>query len=201
MKKSSKTSVRKAKPDFAGFMAKIQEQMDVLEKKIDAFVGQWLSRPEEVKDKPAPAQPAAVSPQNGHGNTPRQSQGGRVMYQAVCAECQQECEVPFKPSGDRPVYCQPCFTKRKSGGKGKNRGHSAQGAAHGTGAGHLRSSAGEQRHVVVTKKGVGKVTVSDIVRPHGAHPQSSSKAQEHPRKMRHHFPKRKSDGRGPKPSR
>jgi CxxC-x17-CxxC domain-containing protein len=201
MKKSSKASVRKSKPDFAGFMAKIQEQMDVLEKKIDAFVGQWLSRPEEVKDKPAPAQPTAASPQNGQGTSSRQSQGGRMMYQAVCAECQQECEVPFKPSGDRPVYCQPCFTKRKSGGRDKNRGHSAQGAAQRSSGGHSRPSTGEQRHVVVTKKGVGKVTVSDIVRSHPVHPHSSSKAQEHPRKMRPHFPKRKNDGRGPKPAR
>ncbi|MDD5681408.1 MAG: hypothetical protein PHI59_09245, partial [Candidatus Omnitrophica bacterium] len=27
----------------------------------------------------------------------------------------KECEVPFKPSGDRPVYCKECFSKRKAG--------------------------------------------------------------------------------------
>jgi len=38
--------------------------------------------------------------------------GPREMHKATCADCQ--CEVPFKPSGDRPVYCRECFSKRKS---------------------------------------------------------------------------------------
>ena len=40
----------------------------------------------------------------------------REMHKATCADCNQECEVPFKPSGDRPVYCKECFSKRKGGG-------------------------------------------------------------------------------------
>ncbi len=43
--------------------------------------------------------------------------GPREMFKAVCADCQKECEVPFKPSGDRPVYCKDCFSKRKGGGR------------------------------------------------------------------------------------
>lgn len=31
------------------------------------------------------------------------------MYKAVCADCGTECEVPFKPNGERPVYCSNCF--------------------------------------------------------------------------------------------
>ena len=41
----------------------------------------------------------------------------REMHKATCADCNQECEVPFKPSGDRPVYCKECFSKHKSGGR------------------------------------------------------------------------------------
>jgi len=41
----------------------------------------------------------------------------REMHKATCAECNKECEVPFKPSGDRPVYCKECFSKRKSEGR------------------------------------------------------------------------------------
>ena len=37
----------------------------------------------------------------------------RQMYPAVCAECGKETEVPFEPSGDRPVYCNDCFRKMK----------------------------------------------------------------------------------------
>lgn len=40
----------------------------------------------------------------------------REMFTAVCTDCKQECRVPFKPSGDRPVYCKDCFSKRKAGG-------------------------------------------------------------------------------------
>ena len=45
----------------------------------------------------------------GGGGRPRE------MFKAVCAECKKECEVPFRPSGDRPVYCKECFSKRKGG--------------------------------------------------------------------------------------
>ena len=45
----------------------------------------------------------------GFGGQPRE------MHKATCAECHKECEVPFKPSGDRPVYCKECFSKRKGG--------------------------------------------------------------------------------------
>ncbi len=43
--------------------------------------------------------------------------GQREMHKATCADCQKECEVPFKPSGDRPVYCKECFSKRKDSGR------------------------------------------------------------------------------------
>lgn len=28
---------------------------------------------------------------------------------AVCAKCGKDCKVPFKPTGDKPVYCRACF--------------------------------------------------------------------------------------------
>ena len=43
--------------------------------------------------------------------------GQREMFKVVCSECKKECEVPFKPSGDRPVYCRDCFSKRKGGAR------------------------------------------------------------------------------------
>lgn len=33
----------------------------------------------------------------------------RQMFPAICANCGTETEVPFQPSGDRPVYCRECF--------------------------------------------------------------------------------------------
>src|SRR3989344_2908023 len=33
------------------------------------------------------------------------------MHQAICSECGNKCEVPFRPTGDKPVYCSQCFGK------------------------------------------------------------------------------------------
>lgn len=41
----------------------------------------------------------------------------REFHKVVCSECKQECEVPFKPSGDRPIYCKDCFAKKKDVGR------------------------------------------------------------------------------------
>lgn len=38
--------------------------------------------------------------------------GPRQMYKAVCADCGNECEVPFQPNQDKPVYCSDCFNKK-----------------------------------------------------------------------------------------
>jgi len=43
----------------------------------------------------------------------RKDFGPREEHDAVCAECGKKCKVPFKPSGDRPVYCQECYRKKK----------------------------------------------------------------------------------------
>jgi CxxC-x17-CxxC domain-containing protein len=47
--------------------------------------------------------------------------GPREMHKAVCSDCKQECEVPFKPTEGKPVFCKQCFFKRKdaeNGGSG-----------------------------------------------------------------------------------
>lgn len=39
--------------------------------------------------------------------------GPREMHKAVCTECGKECEVPFKPTEGKPVFCRDCFAKKK----------------------------------------------------------------------------------------
>ena len=41
------------------------------------------------------------------------------MHDAVCDECGRNCQVPFRPSGDKPIYCSDCFEKK--GGRESNR--------------------------------------------------------------------------------
>lgn len=40
--------------------------------------------------------------------------GSREMFKAVCSNCGKDCEVPFRPTGSKPVLCSDCF--EKSGG-------------------------------------------------------------------------------------
>ena len=56
---------------------------------------------------------------SGNRDFNRRGSGPRQMFKAVCDECGKDCEVPFKPSGDKPIYCSECF-KSKSG-RGFNR--------------------------------------------------------------------------------
>jgi CxxC-x17-CxxC domain-containing protein len=37
----------------------------------------------------------------------------REMHTVTCADCGAECQVPFKPDGTRPVYCQECYQKHR----------------------------------------------------------------------------------------
>ena len=52
----------------------------------------------------------AASKQKQRGN----SRGGygnaqREMFPAVCAECGKSTTVPFRPNGEKPVYCKDCY--------------------------------------------------------------------------------------------
>jgi CxxC-x17-CxxC domain-containing protein len=39
--------------------------------------------------------------------------GPREMHDATCSECGQPCQVPFRPTEGKPVYCRDCFAKKK----------------------------------------------------------------------------------------
>ena len=39
--------------------------------------------------------------------------GPPVKHRAICRKCRAEFELPFKPTGGRPVYCLPCLKSRK----------------------------------------------------------------------------------------
>jgi len=70
---------------------------------------------------------AAHKAQNGFGGGRRGgsgSGGAREMFAATCAACGKSCQVPFQPSGDKPVYCSDCFQGQRnssSGGGGGSR--------------------------------------------------------------------------------
>jgi CxxC-x17-CxxC domain-containing protein len=45
----------------------------------------------------------------GHGY----DRAPREMFSATCASCGREAQVPFRPSGAKPVYCSDCFTSQR----------------------------------------------------------------------------------------
>lgn len=52
-----------------------------------------------------------------------------MMHRATCSDCGKSCEVPFKPTGSKPVYCSECFGNNAGGsdrfesrGRGRDRG-------------------------------------------------------------------------------
>ena len=56
---------------------------------------------------------AARKAKNGNrGGSVEFSRGPREMFPAVCATCGKETTVPFRPSGDKPVYCRDCFVPK-----------------------------------------------------------------------------------------
>lgn len=48
------------------------------------------------------------------GQSNRSFSSEREMFDVVCSGCGCETQVPFKPRGDRPVYCWECFRNASS---------------------------------------------------------------------------------------
>ncbi len=48
------------------------------------------------------------------GNKGGFDRGPRQSFKANCAKCGEMCEVPFRPNGVKPVYCNNCFVKDES---------------------------------------------------------------------------------------
>jgi len=41
--------------------------------------------------------------------------GRREMFNVTCSNCGKDCQVPFRPTGGKPVYCSECFEKINGG--------------------------------------------------------------------------------------
>ena len=113
---SSSHSVPKDKLNIEDLIYKVQQQLVFLEKKIDTLIAQSSQKPAETKSFSKPFQRF----DRPHYNEGRRDHNFRErnFFQVICADCKKECEIPFKPSGDRPVYCKDCFSKRNDGGGG-----------------------------------------------------------------------------------
>ena len=99
-------------PGAVSLINKMQQQLSAMEKKLDILISQSSRRPFEKSYSQRPSRPFSHPHRNDRGrqgNGPRE----RTYTRVVCSDCSKECEIPFKPSGDRPVYCKECFSKRR----------------------------------------------------------------------------------------
>lgn len=97
-----------------GRITKIEEYLVSLERKMDTLISRSVPNSVVAKPIPKPFQPSVnTSVQTNGGQNGRHKE--RIMHTTICADCKKECTVPFKPTGDRPVYCKDCFSRRKSG--------------------------------------------------------------------------------------
>lgn len=70
----------------------------------------------------------------------------KVLYQALCATCGTEIEVPFQPDGSRPTFCKDCLRDyQRATAKARNEIEKKQGAAPAMPASRGRSKGGDYR--------------------------------------------------------
>lgn len=43
------------------------------------------------------------------GDGGSRDRGAREMHEVICSNCGKPAQVPFLPTGARPVYCTDCF--------------------------------------------------------------------------------------------
>ena len=72
----------------------------------DFFAQKGFSAPRRCKSCRAAAKAAKGQGGGFGGGRPQ-----REMHDVICGGCGVQTQVPFKPSGDRPVYCRDCFQR------------------------------------------------------------------------------------------
>jgi CxxC-x17-CxxC domain-containing protein len=117
------------KTDLAGLVNKMYEQLVALEKKVDILINRPAERAHDGGNRFQKHGGSRFGHPDrfGGGRRDERSGGGKFgdrprekrFNEAICSECGKKCELPFKPTGDRPVYCRECFAARNDSGSFK----------------------------------------------------------------------------------
>jgi CxxC-x17-CxxC domain-containing protein len=43
--------------------------------------------------------------------------GETQLFDAICSKCGNKCQVPFRPTGQKPVYCNACYSEQLGGSR------------------------------------------------------------------------------------
>lgn len=119
MKKNSRSKGRagaapQLDPYLEGMMTKLTDRLAGLERKIDTVISAVSAL--RHSGGPDPRAAAAAAQNQNLQAKERAARRERVMFEAICADCKVPCEVPFRPSEGRAIYCRECFAKRRANG-------------------------------------------------------------------------------------
>jgi len=80
--------------------------------------------------------------------------GRPLLHDAVCDECGKDCQVPFRPSGDKPIYCSDCFEKKggRDSGRSSWRGSRNRSFDHGDSRGSSGGNTGDRGTLQLAEK-------------------------------------------------
>src|SRR6266542_989537 len=103
----------------------------------DFYAARGYSEPSRCPDCRAQRKAERGGGGGGGGGYSSYSSGGgysssrapREMFSATCSSCGKQAQVPFQPSGDKPVYCSDCFQQR--GGNSRGGGYGGRSAGRG----------------------------------------------------------------------
>lgn len=56
----------------------------------------------------------------------RGSRGPVTMHKAICDKCRKECEVPFRPTSGKPIFCSNCFESKRGSDSGRFEGRNEE---------------------------------------------------------------------------
>ena len=75
------------------------------------FGGPGRSRNDSDRTSYGPARRFNEDPGRSERRSFRKPDFQKEMHSVTCDKCGQRCEVPFRPTAGKPVYCSNCFKK------------------------------------------------------------------------------------------
>ncbi len=91
-----------------------EEQVEEEQAQEEAATEEEPKEEEATEEETAEEQSAEEEPEEEAHGEGKKDAFGRTLYTVKCSDCGKDAEVPFKPSGDRPVYCRDCYQKHRT---------------------------------------------------------------------------------------
>ena len=97
----------------------------------------------------------------GHGRDTRTPEADTEMFSATCSDCGKSCNVPFRPSSEKPVYCSECFGMKKSANEPRGSKHAEKRSHTPT---HISNHSQSNANAVNNTRGVSNDVITNLKR-------------------------------------